>query len=174
MQFIETFIVQNQYSHWMNEHMFTLCDTVPDNHRKKSLGAFFGSIHRTLNHILLVDRLWLSRFENSSLSITGLDQELYVDYNELKTARRETDDQLTRYIGKLQDQDMDRKLTFTSAITHKSHSFLLGDCLVHMFHHQTHHRGQISALISQLGVDIGNTDLLWMPGIEQRAKDTAP
>lgn len=154
----------------MNEHLFKLCDQLPDHKRKKPMGAYFSSVHRTLNHILLVDRLWLGRFQQVAVPFVGLDQELYSDYEQLKSGRRETDEALQHYLAGLGNEDMERTLTFTSAITHKEHTFLLGDCLLHMFHHQTHHRGQATTLLSQLGIDIGNTDLLWMPGIEQRAQ----
>lgn len=163
----ELFKIQAQYNKWMNEHFYMLCDSIPDEERKRDAGAFFKSIHGTLNHILLGDRLWMSRFQNTNLDIKSLDQELYSDYDELKKQRAITDSDIINYIDSLTDDAIKQPITFVSKVKQSQHTYILRDCILHFFQHQIHHRGQVSTLISQLDIDIGATDMMWMPGIEK-------
>ncbi len=163
----EQFNKQAQYNKWMNDHFYMLCDSISDEERKRDKGAFFKSIHGTLNHILLGDRLWMSRFQSTSFDIKSLDQVLYSDYAELKKQRAITDKNIIRYIDALADDEINHPITFISKVKKSQHTYILSDCILHFFQHQIHHRGQVSTLISQLGIDIGITDLMWMPGIEK-------
>lgn len=167
MNDLELFRIQAQYNKWMNDHFYLLCDAIADEERKRDAGAFFKSIHGTLNHILLGDRLWMSRFQNTIFEIESLDQELYSDYEELKKQRVFTDRNINDYVDGLTDDVINQPISFVSKVKKIQHTFILRDCLLHFFHHQTHHRGQLSTLISQLGIDIGVTDMMWMPGIEK-------
>ena len=159
------FRTQAHYNQWMNQHFYTLCDSIADSERKRDAGAFFKSIHGTLNHILLGDRLWLSRFQNTVFEIHSLDQELYADYTELKKEREITDSEIIKYITGLRDESLIEPVKYISKLNQREQCFVLADCLLHFFHHQTHHRGQLSTLISQLGIDIGVTDMIAMPGL---------
>jgi len=78
------------YNRWMNERLYALCAELSDEERKRDLRAFFRSIHGTLNHLLLADRLWLGRFTGELLKIQGLAQELYADFAELRRERART------------------------------------------------------------------------------------
>lgn len=163
---MDQFYIQAKYNKWMNEHFYMLCDSISDEERKRDAGAFFKSIHGTLNHILLGDRLWLSRFQNTTFDIKSLDQELYSDYDELKNQREITDSDINRYVDNLSEDKLNQPITFVSKVKQAEHTYILRDCVLHFFQHQIHHRGQVSTLISQLGIDIGVTDMMWMPGIE--------
>ncbi len=167
MSNIEQFKIQAQYNKWMNDHFYLLCDSISDKERKRDAGAFFKSIHGTLNHIILGDRLWMSRFQNLKFHIESLDQELYSDYNELKAQRAITDSEINNYIDGLTEEILSKPITFISKVKQSEHTYILRDCVLHFFQHQIHHRGQVSTLISQLGIDIGVTDMMWMPGIEK-------
>ena len=167
MTTVQIFKVQAQYNRWMNEHFYGLCDTISDEKRKRDMGAFFNSVHGTLNHLLLGDKIWMSRFLQTSFEIESLDQELYSDYGELKKERKIVDKEIFDYINSLNEKVIEGLISFTSHVQKARRKFVLRDCLLHFFHHQTHHRGQLSTLISQLGIDIGVTDLMWMPGIEK-------
>lgn len=167
MSNLELFRIQAQYNKWMNDHFYLLCDSIADEKRKRDMGAFFKSIHGTLNHLLLGDRLWMSRFQNTIFEIESLDQELYSDYEELKKQRVITDRNINDYVDGLTDDVINQPISFVSKVKKTQHTFILRDCLLHFFYHQTHHRGQLSTLISQLGIDIGVTDMMWMPGIEK-------
>lgn len=164
---MEQFNIQAKYNKWMNDHFYMLCDSIADDERKRDVGAFFKSIHGTLNHILLGDRLWMSRFQNTDFDIESLDQELYSDYAELKNQRAITDSNISNYVGSLTSDALNQPITFVSKVKQSEHTYILRDCILHFFQHQIHHRGQVSTLISQLGIDIGVTDMMWMPGIEQ-------
>src|SRR6476469_4234839 len=91
-----------RYNRWMNEKLYAVAEKLSDEERKTDRGAFFGSIHRTLNHLLLADRVWLGRFTGAVLQegefgpggIKTLDQELYADFDELRRERAKTDDEI--------------------------------------------------------------------------------
>ena len=89
--------VMARYNRWMNDKLYAVAEKLTDEERKKDRGAFFGSIHRTLNHLLVADRIWLGRFTGAALAegemgpggIRSLDQELYADFDELRRERRQ-------------------------------------------------------------------------------------
>ena len=152
------------HNRWMNENLYAACSGIPDEERKRDLGAFFGSIHGTLNHLLLVDRLWLGRIRNVPFHIESLDQELYGDFDTLKCERRETDSEISRMMAELSPDSLGRQIAYTSFLKKATVRLPLGLILAHVFQHQTHHRGQVTTLVSQLGYDFGVTDMIYMPG----------
>ncbi len=152
------------YNRWMNERLYAVCAQIPDHDRKRDLGAFFRSIHGTFNHLLLVDRLWLGRLVGEPYAIDALDQELYADFDELRRQREAEDRRLIDWVAGQGASDLDRIVRYVSAVDRQPRRFRTEDILLHLFHHQTHHRGQITTLVSQLGHDFGDTDLIFMPG----------
>lgn len=136
---------------------------MPDEQRKRDLGAFFKSIHGTLNHLLLADRVWMGRFTGAPFKVRSLDQELYARFDELRAERALTDEAIAQWAGSLRPADFDGELTYTSISNPQPRKMPFGLTVVHFFNHQTHHRGQVTALMKQSGVDPGVTDLLWMP-----------
>ena len=151
------------YNRWMNERLYESCAALPDEQRKRDLGAFFKSIHGTLNHLLLADRVWMGRFTSVPFQVRSLAQELYPDYGELRTERARTDNAISEWAATLRPADFERELTYTSIDKPQPRKLPLGLAIVHFFNHQTHHRGQVSTLMKQCGVDPGVTDLLVMP-----------
>jgi len=154
-----------RYNAWMNDKLYAACATLSDEERKRDRGAFFGSIHGTLNHLLLADSVWMGRFEGKPFAFTSLDQELYASFDELRAQRAELDERIRRWTDGLTDAALEAKLPFTSAITKRSHTPTLWKIVAHFFNHQTHHRGQLTALLSQARVDYGVTDLFLLPGL---------
>ncbi|MBI1817852.1 MAG: damage-inducible protein DinB [Deltaproteobacteria bacterium] len=158
------------YNRWMNDKLYALCATLTDEERKRSMGAFFGSIHGTLNHLLLTDRAWLGRFTRDATVATSLDhsgqpipytgkldQVLYDDFALLRQERAKTDAAIEAWLRGLSDADFDAPLSYrTSAGVPYKHP--LWWAVTHFFNHQTHHRGQLTTLLSQLGHDPGGTD----------------
>lgn len=163
LEIFETFA---RYNRWMNEKLYAICDGMSDEERKRDLGAPFQSIHGTFNHLLLVDRLWLGRFQNEEFHFKSLGDELYSDFDELCHERSKTDDAIDAWIATLSESDLASAFTFHSRSRNQDNTFLLSSVMLHFFNHQTHHRGQISAMIETLGYDCGVTDLLWLPGLE--------
>lgn len=154
-----------RYNAWMNEKLYAACATLSDEERKRNCGAFFGSIHGTLNHLLLADSVWMGRFEGKPFAFNSLDQELYASFDELAAQRRTLDERIRRWADGLTDAALEAKLPFTSAITKRSYAPALWKIVTHFFNHQTHHRGQLTALLSQAHVDYGITDLFLLPGV---------
>ena len=160
--------VMARYNRWMNERLYAVAEGLGDEERKKDRGAFFGSIHRTLNHLLLADRVWLGRFTGAALAdgeigpggIRALDQELYADFDELRSERARTDDALDAFVAPLTAEGLAAPLRFMRRGAEQS--LPLWHALAHLFNHQTHHRGQVTTLLVQAGRDPGVTDLVAM------------
>jgi len=153
------------YNRWMNERLYALCAELSDEERKRDLRAFFRSIHGTLNHLLLADRLWLGRFTGELLEIQGLDQELYAGYAQLRRERERTDAALTSWVSTLSDAKLAASFTFVGYTSPQTRTLPLWAAVTHLFNHQTHHRGQLTTLLEQSGRDPGVTDLIWLPGL---------
>lgn len=151
------------YNRWMNERLYESCARLSDAERKRDAGAFFKSIHGTLNHLLLTDRLWLGRFTGEPFAVRSLDQELYADFDELRRERAATDGAIDAWAASLKEADFAGELSYTTIANPapKRDPFWLD--VVHFFNHQTHHRGQLTTLLFQRGVDPGVTDLVWLP-----------
>ena len=165
MKIIQLLNRQAEYNAWINAKLYAVCDSISDDDRKKDLGAFFKSIHGTLNHNLLGDRLWLGRFRKNPFKVDSLAQELYSDFDQLREERKLTDKEIYDWVDSLTDRDLDSSLAFTAVSTGENLKFKTGDAIIGFFYHQVHHRGQLTALISRLGKDYGATDLIWMPGV---------
>jgi uncharacterized damage-inducible protein DinB len=149
-----------RYNQWMNQNIYRCADDIDDEIRKQDKGAFFASIHGTLNHLLLGDMVWMGRFTGDPISINTLSQELYSDYDELKAARVEFDDVIIDWVATLNDDDFVETLHYRGITSPGEKSTPMWFAVTHFFNHQTHHRGQITTLLSQMGIDPGCTDLI--------------
>lgn len=156
------------YNRWMNERVYAACAQLSDEQRKQDRGAFFGSIHGTLNHLLVGDKIWLGRFTDTPFSITGLDQELHADFDTLLADREATDRQITDWANALTDECLQGTLEYTSVVNPQPRRYEMWLAVAHFFNHQTHHRGQLTTLLSQAGQDCGVTDLIWLPDVMER------
>ena len=164
MQSKPFFITMARYNRWMNEKLFDCCEELDDSERRRDRGAFFKSIHGTLNHVLLGDRLWLGRFTNEPYEIKGgLDDELYAEFAELRVQRGKTDAEILAFVDGLDDARIADDLHYTTYINPHPRVTPLWHALMHFFNHQTHHRGQVTTMLSQARVDPGVTDLLYLP-----------
>jgi uncharacterized damage-inducible protein DinB len=152
-----------QYNLWMNNKLLNAAALLTDEQRKKNLGAFFGSLHGTFNHLLATDRIWMARFTNSHHGVSQLNEILYEDFELFRAARREMDIKLIDWATAITSPEPEllqyQKMSGTNDLV----SLPYATCVVHWFNHQTHHRGQASNLMMQLGLDPGVTDLISMP-----------
>lgn len=153
----------------MNERLYELCGQLSEQERKRDVGAFFKSIHGTLNHLLLADKVWIGRFRGTPFPITSLAQELHSDFSELRADRSETDKTIVEWANATTTEDLARELSYTSSVNPKPRRYPFWFAVTHFFNHQTHHRGQLTTLLSQLGVDPGVTDLIWLPEMQEGA-----
>lgn len=157
--------IMARYNVWMNERLYETCATLTDEERKRDAGAFFYSIHATLNHILLADRSWMARFRGKPTTFKSLDEELYADFSELRRARAQDDQAIIEWAAALDVRDIARPLSFKGITSPELRTYPFWLVVSHFFNHQTHHRGQITTLLSQRGIDPGVTDLLRLPGL---------
>jgi len=158
-----------RYNQWMNERLYEGCAGIADADRRRDLGAFFRSVHGTLNHLLWADRVWMSRFTGGERPATGPADELYADFDALRAARGEMDMAILDWAGTLDEAWLRSTFTWTSGADGSTRSRPAWILVTHLFNHQTHHRGQLTTLMMQLGRDPGVTDLPWMPGVERTA-----
>src|SRR4051812_9325657 len=105
-----------RYNRWMNERLYECCAGVPDAERKRDMGAFFKSIHGTLNHLLLADRVWLGRFVGPPFTPKSLADELYADFDELRRERARADDDIDEWIATLTNERLRGELRYTSIV----------------------------------------------------------
>jgi uncharacterized damage-inducible protein DinB len=159
----EQFRTLARYNRWMNERLYECCAGLTDAQRKEDVRAFFKSIHGTLNHLLLADRLWLGRFTGEPFTVKSLDQELHADFGTLRRERAKTDAAIESWAATLDDRVLDGELAYTSMVNPQPRRTPMRLAVAHFFNHQTHHRGQVTTLLSQRGIDPGVTDLLWTP-----------
>jgi uncharacterized damage-inducible protein DinB len=151
------------YNSWMNHKVYDAAARLPDEERKADRRAFFRSIHSTLNHILWADRVWLPRFNGKSYPVGAIGTDLYAGFAELFDARRAMDDELGAWAAQLDEAQLAGTLTWFSGIAQREFSRPRWLCVTQMFNHQTHHRGQVTTLLMQAGIDPGATDLPWTP-----------
>jgi uncharacterized damage-inducible protein DinB len=154
-----------RYNRWMNERLYELCAGIPDAHRREDRGAFFRSIHGTLNHILYADLAFLSRFTGDPPEVPPLGVELYEHFAELRAVRDKIDARLLEWSAALTEQWLAAPHTYTSKVDGVTRTLPAWILVVHLFNHQTHHRGQLTTVLRQMGHDPGVTDLPFMPGL---------
>jgi uncharacterized damage-inducible protein DinB len=160
-----------KYNSWMNEQLFEMTSKLSGEELTADSGAFFKSILGTLNHILVGDIIWLKRFSThhqsfSSLSYIAdlptplsLSQVIYSDLNQLRDVRSKMDGVLVQFSIELTEQSLTESLSYTNTAGLSS-TKNFGSLIQHLFNHQTHHRGQVTVLLSQLGFNVESTDFL--------------
>jgi uncharacterized damage-inducible protein DinB len=163
MNALEQLRTMARYNRWMNERLYAICARLSDEERKEDVRAFFKSIHGTLNHLLLADRIWMGRFTGRPFRVRSLDQELHSDFAELTAERAKLDAEIERWAACLDERVLDSELAYTSIVNPAPRTIPMRLAVAHFFNHQAHHRGQLTTLLSQRGIDPGVTDLMWTP-----------
>jgi len=156
-------VTMARYNEWMNRRLYALCAGIDDAERRRDRGAFFGSIHRSLDHIVYADLAFLSRFTGTPARVPELRATLYEDFGALREARAALDARLLEWAPTLSEAWLAQDLTYTSKVDGVTRTVPRWILVAHVFNHQTHHRGQVTTLLSQMGLDIGSTDLPFMP-----------
>jgi uncharacterized damage-inducible protein DinB len=148
-----------RYNAWANERLYAACAKLGDGELKAKRPAFFGSIHATLNHILVGDRLWMSRLAGGSL-VLALNKILHEDFTRLRAARVAQDELLIALVDGIPTAQLDAPLAYTNT---RGQSFATPHRIVlgHLFNHQTHHRGQAHDMLSQTAVAPPELDLIF-------------
>ncbi|OLP58772.1 diguanylate cyclase [Xaviernesmea oryzae] len=138
------------YNAWANQRLYAAAGALDEAAYHTDKGAFFGSLHNTLTHLVVADQIWLHRFTGTGESPKSLAAIPYPDFASLKVAREIGDQRLAAYVDAL-DDDLDRIVTYRALSLDQTISQRLWPLLVHMFNHQTHHRGQAHATLTALG-----------------------
>ena len=147
-----------RYNTLANRILYDACAGLSDEERKLGRRAFFASIHGTLNHIMVGDRIWMARFEGGAAPSTHLDAILYGDFGELRAAREAEDARIETFMGGLTGEFLAGAIRYLNneGNWHEDPIPLL---LTHFFNHQTHHRGQVHGLLSHAGMSTPVLDL---------------
>jgi len=148
------------YNAWANERLYDAAAAIPDADYRADRGAFFGSLHGTLNHLLVGDRLWLYRLTGQGEPPCQLDSILYDDIADLRAARRAEDARIICYAAGLGDADLNGSVRYRSTRAPADIEQTLGPLLLHFFNHQTHHRGQAHCLLTGITGAAPSFDLL--------------
>ena len=150
------------YNRWQNESLYGAADTLTDAQRKEQRGAFFGSIHGTLNHLLWADQMWMSRFAGTPRPKGKRPADSTAEcetWDDLKAARGAFDATIIGWAAALEASWLQGELTWFSGAAGREVTKPKWLLVTHMFNHQTHHRGQVHCMLTQCGVKPGATDL---------------
>jgi uncharacterized damage-inducible protein DinB len=155
----------SRYNRWQNENLYDVADRLSDAERRKDRGAFFGSIHNTLSHLLWADRIWMSRFAGWPKPDGGIPQSvsLFPEWENLKTERNDSDARLIDWADTLDPMWIKGDMTWFSGAVNREVTKPRWQLVAHFFNHQTHHRGQVHAMLTQAGGKPHDTDLFVMP-----------
>jgi len=157
-----------EYNRWMDGRLYDVCSLIPDGDRKKDMGAFFRSIHGTLNHIYYGGTAWLERLRDNKFTPRKPDGELFDDFSKMRSAQEKLDLEIIEWAGTLTPEYLNDDYEYKSNVDGKTRTLPRWVLAAHMFNHQTHHRGQLTTLIMQLGIDPGVTDIPWLPCLTER------
>ena len=154
-----------RYNAWQNQSVYLAAETLDDAARKLDRGAFFGSIHATLCHLLWADLIWMSRFAGTPRpAAPGIEASasMISGWNELKRERVQTDELILSWASEVKQDWLADELTWRSGAAGREVSKPCWQLVAHFFNHQTHHRGQVHAMLTAAGARLDDTDLFYM------------
>lgn len=148
---VRCFRMLARYNALANRRLYETCARLGDAERKKERPAFFGSIHATLNHVLVGDRIWLARYRGEEVPSTNLDAALYEDFDELCRAREFEDERIEAFASGLTEGFLGGTIRYVNNAG-EAYEDPIHLLVAHFFNHQTHHRGQIHDMLTQTDV----------------------
>ena len=138
------------YNAWANRRLYDAASKVPDGDYRAPRGAFFSSLHGTLNHLLVADRIWMHRFTGTGPYPNQLDAILCEEFDPLREARAAEDARIGTYVEGLSDADIAGTMTYRTIVNPQDITQPRAAALAHFFNHQTHHRGQAHCLVTTI------------------------
>ncbi|HUX13944.1 MAG TPA: DinB family protein [Spirochaetia bacterium] len=165
------FILLARYNGAVNGKMYDILGELSDEKRKKETGAYFRSIHGILNHLIVSDLTWLRRYHAWHTDSVVLDDErvdhanlawgrdMYEQFAELRTGRKEVDNILSAWIAELPETRYEEILRYTNTAG-EARQYIVWQTIDHLFNHQTHHRGQISEILDEMEVEHDYSNIL--------------
>jgi uncharacterized damage-inducible protein DinB len=145
------FSLMADYNAWANARLYRMAARLPDADYRRDSGAYFGSLHGTLNHLLVADRIWMHRLTGSGTQPAALSEILFEDLTQLSAARRAEDSRIAAYVASLSDAQLEEDCDYRT-LSGAPQRQRRRDILAHLFNHQTHHRGQAHAILTRVGV----------------------
>lgn len=155
------FMMFAAYNRWANDRIYEAAADLTPQEFGADTGVFFGSVMRTLNHILVADRIWMRRFTGEGDAQSALDAVLFQDFGGLRDARRAEDARLIIWVSQLTEKALAGRFTYTTVTDMRTVSQRLAPALAHLFNHQTHHRGQVHAALTTLGKPSVTLDMIY-------------
>ena len=155
------FTMLARYNRWANQRLWSAADALTDDEYRRNAGAFFGSMHGTLSHVLVADRIWLHRFTGRGETYTQLDVVPYDDRIDLRSARVLEDERIAAFVDALDEDALSGTFTYTPVTTPDPVTQRLAPALTHVFNHHTHHRGQAHTILTSLGHRAPALDLIY-------------
>ena len=149
-----------RFNQWANERLYGSVAALSDEQYRAERGLFFGSVHRTLNHLLVVDRIWTRRIDGVPHGIASLDAQLHDSFEELSRARAEEDERLIRQVDSLDEDRLARPVRYRRIIGSAEAETRCAHILITLFNHQTHHRGQVHALLTAMAGEAPSLDII--------------
>lgn len=149
------------YNRWANARLLSACAGLSDDDYGRARPAFFGSIHGTLNHMLVADRLWLARITGAPPPHRDLDEVAWPTFEDVVGARKATDTRWLELVAGLADADLGRVVRYARATSPEKQASTLEQILLHVFNHATHHRGQIHDQLMDTEVTPPPLDLIF-------------
>jgi len=148
------------YNIWANGKLYDAAAAVSEADRTRDVGAFFGSLSGTLNHMIVADRVWLRRFLGDGPEETQLNRVITHDLAELRGLRHAEDTRITDFIASRSEADLAATFTYRNIAGHEFRQ-PLSETLAHFFNHHTHHRGQAHGILTHLTGKAPELDLLY-------------
>lgn len=155
------FMMFAAYNKWANARIYGAAGALTDEEFTRDVGAFFGSMMGTLNHLLVADRIWMKRFTGEGEAAQRLDAIAHPNLDPLLMAREREDQRIVDWIDGLSEETLGGRFTYITATEMRTVSQRLSPALDHFFNHQTHHRGQAHGILSLLGREPPPLDLIY-------------
>lgn len=149
------------YNRWANAALYAAVAEVGEADYRADHGAFFRSLHGTLNHVLVADRIWMRRFTGTGEAPTRLDAILFEDLAGLRGAREAEDERIVAWVEGLDGDALAASFTYTPVTRPDPITQPLWPALTHFFNHQTHHRGQAHVLLTRIAGRAPELDLIY-------------
>ena len=161
------FAMMAAYNAWANRRVYEAAALLDDEAYRRDTGAFFKSLHGTLNHLLAADRIWMKRFTGEGDAPAALDSILHDTLPALTLAREAEDRRIIDWVDGLSREALAGRFTYMTVTDLRTVSQRLSPALAHLFNHQTHHRGQAHTILTSLGQPSLQLDLIFF----QRTED---
>lgn len=155
------------YNQWMNGKVYETAGKLSPEEIARDRGAFFKSILGTLNHLLVADLVWIDRFKAQDPRVSDMRVLRHEAFSVLRQEREALDAEITAWAAAVDPAWLARSSSFKSRLSGAEFTRPGWVLAMHFFNHQTHHRGQITTLLTQAGQDVGVTDLMVMPGLRE-------